>query len=449
MRILIVGNGGREHCLLWKLRQDAPEASFFATRPNGGMAPLCTSADVSPTDVNGVARWAEAHGVELAVIGPEAPLAAGLADRLERVGVPAFGPSAGAARIESSKAFAKDLMAGAGVPTADYRVHDSADEALAHVRTRPAPLVVKASGLAAGKGAVVCESAAEAEDAVRRIFSGAFGEAGRRVVVEDFMEGEELSVFCLASGEEFATLLPSQDHKRIGEGDTGPNTGGMGAYAPVGFATNELLKEVEDAIVAPVLHALTAAGSPFRGLLYAGLMITADGPKVVEFNCRFGDPETQAVLPLLDCSLLEPMQSVALGTGLGRWRPAFRDAAAVATVLAAPGYPGSYPKGAPVEIPPLPDNVHVFHAGTTRGAEPDTWATAGGRVLAVTAVDRDFDAARAAGRAAAEAVHFEGKQFRRDIGWREAHRRAARARRRANGPAAQHENAPSSGATRS
>ena len=423
MRILIVGNGGREHCLLWKLRQDAPEASFFATRPNGGMAPLCASVDVSPADVDGVAAWARAHRADLAVIGPEAPLAAGLADQLERVGVPAFGPSAAAARIESSKAFAKDLMAGAGVPTADYRVHDDVHEAVAHVRAREAPVVVKASGLAGGKGAVVCASATEAEDAVRRIFAGAFGAAGRRVVVEDFMEGEELSVFCIACGEEFATLLPSQDHKRIGEGDTGPNTGGMGAYAPVGFATDELLAEVERAIVAPVLHALAAAGNPFRGLLYAGLMITKDGPKVVEFNCRFGDPETQAVLPLLDASLLEPMHAVAQGSGLGRWKPAFHDATAVATVLAAPGYPGSYPTGAPVEIPPTPDDVHVFHAGTAQGAEPGTWETAGGRVLAVTAVDRDFDAARAAGRVAAEAVRFEGKQFRRDIGWREAHRR--------------------------
>ena len=433
MRILIVGNGGREHCLLWKLRQDAPEASFFAMRPNGGMAPLCASVDVSPADVDGVAAWAGANRADLAVIGPEAPLAAGLVDRLERVGVPAFGPSAAAARIESSKAFAKDLMAGAGVPTADYRVHDDVDEALAHVRARGAPVVVKASGLAGGKGAVVCGSVAEAEDAIRRIFAGAFGAAGRRVVVEDFMEGEELSVFCIACGEEFATLLPSQDHKRIGEGDTGPNTGGMGAYAPVGFATDELLAEVERTIVAPVLHALAAAGSPFRGLLYAGLVITKDGPKVVEFNCRFGDPETQAVLPLLDASLLEPMHAVAQGTGLGRWRPAFHDAAAVATVLAAPGYPDSYPTGAPVEIPPTPDNVHVFHAGTAPGPEPGTWTTAGGRVLAVTAVDRDFDAARAAGRTAAEAVRFEGKQFRRDIGWREAHRR----------------NPPSSGAMRS
>lgn len=427
MRILIVGNGGREHALLWKLRRDAPEASFFATRPNGGMATRCTPVDVAPMDVEGVAQWAETHRIELAVIGPEAPLAAGLADRLQQIGVPAFGPSAAAARIESSKAFAKELMTGVGVPTADYRVHENIDDAVADVRARGAPLVVKASGLASGKGAVVCRSEAEAEDAARRIFAGAFGKAGRRVVIEEFMEGEELSVFCLAAGEEFATLLPSQDHKRIGEGDAGPNTGGMGAYAPVGFATSALLAVVEDAIVAPVLGALAAAGAPFRGLLYAGLMITSDGPKVVEFNCRFGDPETQAVLPLLESSLLEPLLAAARGTGLGRWKPAFRDAAAVATVLAAPGYPGAYASGAPLSIPSLPDNVHVFHAGTTAGPEPGTWATSGGRVLTVTAVERDFDAARAAGRAAAEAVTFEGKQFRRDIGWREAQRRAEQA----------------------
>lgn len=421
MRILIAGNGGREHTLLWKLRRDAPDAAFYVTRPNGGMAGECMAVDIAPGDAAGLSAWAAAERIDLAVVGPEGPLAAGLADRLEERGVPVFGPSAGAARIESSKAFAKDLMAGAGVPTAGYEVHTDPDRASACIEAWGAPVVVKASGLAAGKGAVVCATVDEAVRTAREMLGGAFGEAGRRVVIEEFMEGEELSVFCIADGEEYVTLLPSQDHKRIGEGDTGPNTGGMGAYAPVGFVTGGLMTEVGDAVVAPVLRALAEAGCPFRGLLYVGLMITEEGPKVVEFNCRFGDPETQAVLPLLESSLLEPMMAVAGGGGLAGLEPVFADGAAVTTVLAASGYPGSYGKGARVAIPELGDGAHVFHAGTALA--DGRLVTAGGRVLAVTAVAPDFGRAREASRGAAAAIAFEGKYFRRDIGWREEERR--------------------------
>ena len=422
MRILIAGNGGREHTLLWKLRRDAPTATFYATRPNGGMAGECTSVDIAPGDAPGLAAWAAANRIDLAVIGPEGPLAAGLADRLEERGVPVFGPSAGAARIESSKAFAKELMAGAGVPTAAYEVHTDPDRAAAYIKAQGAPVVVKASGLAAGKGAVVCATVPEAVRTTREMLGGALGAAGSHVVIEEFMEGEELSVFCIADGEDFVTLLPSQDHKRIGEGDTGPNTGGMGAYAPVGFVTEALMTEVGDSVVAPVLRALAQAGCPFRGLLYAGLMITGDGPSVVEFNCRFGDPETQAVLPLLSSSLLEPMLAVAAGSGLAGREPVFADGAAVTTVLAASGYPGSYGKGARITIPALPADVHVFHAGTA--LDSGRLVTSGGRVLAVTAVGEDFRGARAASRTAAETITFESKYFRRDIGWREEERRA-------------------------
>ena len=422
MRILIAGNGGREHTLLWKLRRDAPGASFYVTRPNGGMAGECTAVDIAPGDAAALSAWAAANRIDLAVIGPEGPLAAGVADRMEERGVPVFGPSAGAARIESSKAFAKDLMAGAGVPTAAYEVHTDPDRAAAYIEAWGAPVVVKASGLAAGKGAVVCATVEEAVRTAREMLGGGFGEAGSRVVIEECMEGEELSVFCIADGEDFVTLLPSQDHKRIGEADTGPNTGGMGAYAPVGFVTEALMAEVGERIVAPVLGALGEAGCPFRGLLYAGLMITAEGPRVVEFNCRFGDPETQAVLPLLSSSLLEPMLAVATGSGLAGHEPVFADGAAVTTVLAASGYPGPYGKGARITVPTLPDGVHVFHAGTA----PDSGrpVTSGGRVVAVTAVASDFGRARMASRAAAEAITFEGKHFRRDIGWREEDRRA-------------------------
>jgi len=429
MRVLIVGNGGREHALLWKLREDAPEASFFATRPNAGMAESCTAVDLAPEDVSEIAQWATAHRIDLAVIGPEAPLAAGAADLLESVGVPVFGPSGQAARIESSKAFAKDLMAEAGIPTARYQVHTDPDRAAGFIRSMGAPVVVKASGLAAGKGVLVCSSVAEGIKAARQILRGSFGSAGRRIVIEEYLDGEELSVFCVTDGEEFVTLLPSQDHKRIGEADTGPNTGGMGAYAPVGFATASLIDDIGKQIVRPALRVLAGYGSPFRGLLYAGLMITSEGPRVVEFNCRFGDPETQAVLPLLASSLLDLLLAVAERTGLRDHVPEFRDGAAVSTVVAAQGYPGAYAKGQPVTIPDL-SGIHVFHAGTAPGEQAGSCVTSGGRVLSATAVRASFRAAQAASQAAAHAIGLDGKQFRRDIGWREAARLAATADQR-------------------
>lgn len=423
MRILIVGNGGREHALLWKLRNDDPSCRFFATQPNGGMAPLCTAVDISPTDTVALAGWASGNRIDLAVIGPEAPLAAGLADRLARSAIPTFGPSAAAARIESSKAFAKQLMADAGVPTADFATFDDGDRAKAYIEERGAPIVVKASGLAAGKGALVCHDVAEARRAVDSMMEGAYGEAGREVVVEEFMEGEELSIFYLTDGERFVPLLPSQDHKRALEGDEGPNTGGMGAYAPVGLADQQLLDDVGRSVIAPTLARLGELDAPFRGLLYAGLMITDRGPRVVEFNCRFGDPETQAVLPLLTSSLLEPMVRVAEGEALPDEAPTFAAAAAVTTVLASEGYPGPYPKGRAIRVPDsLPAGTMVFHAGTR--ARDGELVTSGGRVLAVTGVADSFDQARERSRAGAEAIDFPGKQFRRDIGWREAARLA-------------------------
>ncbi len=424
MRVLIVGAGGREHALLWKLRRDAPEARFHATRPNAGMAAACEAVDLAPSDTLALADWAAARAVDLAVVGPEGPLAAGVVDAMARVGVPAFGPTAAAARIESDKAFAKDLMAKVGAPTARYEVHADADAAERCIEAFGAPVVVKASGLAAGKGALVCETEREAKDAARSLLAGRLGAAGERILVEEFMEGEELSCLYLVQGEEFAPLLPSQDHKRIGEGDAGPNTGGMGAYAPVGVATPALARQVAQRVVRPVLGELADRGTPFSGLLYVGVMIAADGPRVVEFNCRFGDPETQAVLPLMESSLLEPMRSIARGEGLGDGAPEFAPAACVATVLAAEGYPGPCAKGAPISTPELPPDVHCFHAGTAldRGRP----VTAGGRVLAVAAVAADFEAARRASVDAARSISFEGKRFRADVGWRESERRRGR-----------------------
>jgi phosphoribosylamine--glycine ligase len=425
MRILIVGNGGREHALLWKLRRDHPEGAFFATRPNGGMADQCTPVTIAPTDKEALSGWAAANRMDLVVVGPEAPLAMGLADRLRQKGVPVFGPSADAARIESSKAWSKELMNAVGVPTAGHRVFTDPDLAEGYVRERGAPIVVKASGLAAGKGAVVCSEVDEAVQAARAMLDDlSFGEAGREVVVEDFMQGEELSVFGVTDGTDVVLLLPAQDHKRIGEGDTGPNTGGMGAYAPVSPATPRLITEIRQRIFNPVLQGMAERGCPFQGLLYAGLMLTDDGPKVVEFNCRFGDPETQVVLPLMESSLLELLVAAADGRGLARLRPRFQPGAAVTTVVASQGYPGPGPRGCPIDLSRVDtgDDVVVFHAGTAR--DGDALVTAGGRVLACTGLGATMADAAERSRAAARAVSFDGAQHRGDIGWRELHRTA-------------------------
>ena len=423
MRILIVGNGGREHALLWKLQRDAPGAEFFATQPNGGMAPLCEAVEIAPTDIEALAGWAAAHRIDLTVVGPEAPLAAGIVDRFESRGLPVFGPSQAAARIESSKAYAKDLLRGANVPTADHRTFSNQAGAESWIREQGAPIVVKASGLAAGKGAVVCMTVDEAIDAVGSMLGDMrFGEAGREVVIEDFMEGEEISLFAVCDGRDFVLLQPSQDHKRVGEGDAGPNTGGMGAYAPVSIASDALLDEARSEVLAPTLAALAADGALFRGVLYAGLMNTSEGLKVVEFNCRFGDPETQAVLPLMESSLLDLMVTVANGDSLAGKSVTTRDASAVTTVVASGGYPVEYEKGKPISIPEglEHDDLIVFHAGTK--LRDGALETSGGRVLAVTAMAATFAAAASASRSGAAQIEFDGAFYRSDIGWRERNR---------------------------
>ncbi len=421
MRILMVGNGGREHTLLWKLKNDAPTATFFATQPNGGMAALAEGVEISPGDTEALAGWAASNSIDLTVVGPEAPLADGIADRFRAEGLPVFGPSAAAARIESSKAYSKKLMRNAGVPTADFRVFRDLPAAEDYVREQGAPIVVKASGLAAGKGAVVCETEDQALHALREMMENLrFGEAGREVVIEECMRGEELSVFALTDGKGALILLPSQDHKRVGEGDTGPNTGGMGAYAPVSLVNPKLMEDVEKKVLLPTLRALEADGSLFQGLLYAGIMLTHEGPKVVEFNCRFGDPETQAILPLLSSSLLEPIATIAEGGSVAGMKLRWHSGGAVTTVLASAGYPGSYEKGKAIELPPSlteDPNLFVFHAGTRRSAEG--LLTSGGRVLAVTGLGDSLGEASRKSLVGADAVNFDGKYFRTDIGWRE------------------------------
>lgn len=420
MKILIVGNGGREHALVWKLKQDAPSAELFATRPNPGAAPLATAVDLAPDDIDGLTAWAVGAEPTLTIVGPEVPLALGLGDALRKHGFPVFGPSAAAARIESSKTFAKELMVRVGVPTARHRSFTSWPEAETHISEVGGPIVIKASGLAAGKGAVVCPSTEEALEAARAMLEdGALGSAGAEIVAEEFMEGEELSVFALTDGRHAVLLLPSQDYKRIGEGDAGPNTGGMGSYAPVPIVTPEMMDEVRDRVFLPVLDGLEGAAAPFRGLLYAGLMITESGPKVVEFNCRFGDPETQALLPLMETSLLDLMIPVARGGSIAGADCEWRAGSALNTVLASEGYPGSYERGKEITLPPElaeDEGLLVFHAGT-REERGRLW-TSGGRVLSVVGIGQDLREASEKSLAGADRIQFEGKTLRRDIGWR-------------------------------
>lgn len=420
MRILVVGHGGREHALLHTFRRDAPDAELFITRGNGGTDGLATAASLDPADGKAVALWAADRRIDLAVVGPEAPLAAGIIAHFERVGVPAFGPSRDAARIEASKAYSKDLMRRAGVPTAGFARCTDPAEAERIIREAGGPLVVKASGLAAGKGAIVCDTMAEALDAARLMLTDRqFGEAGEEIVIEEFLEGEEVSVFALTDGTDMLVMPPAQDHKRIGEGDTGPNTGGMGAYAPVPHIEEGLVDRVRDIILDPTLAMMRRDGSPFRGLLYAGLMLTADGPMVIEFNARFGDPETQALLPLLDSSLLEPVLAIARHESLRGHKLAWKPGCALTTVLAAGGYPGSPETGRQIRIPDevtSAPGIAIFHAGTRR--VQGRLVTDGGRVLAVTGTGATLEEAARRSRAAADAIQFEGKQFRRDIGWR-------------------------------
>ena len=425
MKVLLVGSGAREHALAWKLAQDDPALELLAAPGNPGIAALARCVAVGATDVDALAALAAAERVDLTVVGPEAPLAAGIVDRFRAAGLPIFGPTRAAAEIETSKSFAKRLMRDAGVPTALAFSHRDPEAAKRAARTLGAPVVIKASGLAAGKGVVVCETLAEADAAIDAMLSErAFGEAGDEVLVEEFMTGEELSLFAVTDGERLVTLLPAQDHKRLLDGDLGPNTGGMGAFAPVATATPYLLEQVERRVLAPTLGAMREAGRPFTGLLYAGLMLTATGPRVVEFNCRFGDPETEAILPLMESSLLELLLAVGRCDGLAAGTAArFASRHAATTVVAAPGYPADPTVGTPIQLPQGEPGVHLFHAGTRLDAR-GSLVSAGGRVLAVTAVADTLGAAQARSTDHASRIDLEGKQLRRDIGWRELARHA-------------------------
>jgi phosphoribosylamine--glycine ligase len=423
MRVLLVGGGGREHALAWKLAQSPRLARLIAAPGNPGIAACATCMPIKDGAIEELLALARRERVDLTVVGPELPLALGLADRFRADGMPVVGPSALAARLESSKAFAKDLMARHGIPTAGFSVFREAQPALSHCRRLGAPLVVKADGLAAGKGALVCQSLEEAERAVRLCLEEqAFGEAGRTVVIEEFLSGEEASFFVLSDGTAVLPLAAAQDHKTVFDDDQGPNTGGMGAYSPTPVFDAAMQERVMAEIVAPTIAAMAKEGHPFAGVLFVGLMITRDGPRVIEFNCRWGDPECQAILPRMDQDLLPLLEAAALGRGLPPaipWRPQ----SSVCVVLASGGYPGPYETGRRIlgldRLDDLPD-VHVFHAGTAR--RDGVLVTAGGRVLGVQAAGGDIGEAIGKAYAAVDRISFDGVHFRRDIGRRALHR---------------------------
>ena len=419
MNILVIGSGGREHALFWKLSESPQTERIYAIPGNPGMGEM---TDIVVTDNAAILQFAKEKDIGLVVVGPEVPLMNGLVDDLEAAGIPAFGPRANAAEIEGSKSFAKDLMKKYGIPTARYEVFAEAEAARASLRSEGTPIVVKADGLAAGKGVVVAMTEQEALDAVDAIMeNNSFGDAGERVVIEEFMEGEEASLLAFTDGTVIRPMISAQDHKRAFDGDKGPNTGGMGTYAPAPVMTPELRERAVEEILKPTISAMEKEGRAYRGCLYLGLMITADGPKVVEFNARFGDPETQVVLPLLDGDLVQIMHACAGGTLADvpiRWK----DGAAVCVVLAAGGYPASYEKGNEIYGIGNAEKLGalVFHAGTAK--KNGKIVTNGGRVLGVVGMGKDIASAVQSAYDAVDQISFKGEYHRKDIAHRALNR---------------------------
>ena len=425
MRVLIIGGGGREHALAWKLKQEEPGVELLAAPGNPGVAELAECVPVGIMELDALEHVARERSVDLTIVGPEAPLSAGIVDQFTAAGLDIFGPTKAAAEIETSKAFAKRLMLEDGIPTARAEMHTQVAAAKDAARRFGAPVVIKASGLAAGKGVIVCQSLAEADEAIDDMLDGhRFGAAGTEVLVEEFMEGEEISLFAITNGTSFVLLPGLQDHKRLLDSDLGPNTGGMGAYLPVTIGTGPDRSasdgvSASHSVIDRTLRGLACRGRPFTGLLYAGLMMTRDGPRVVEFNCRFGDPETQALLPVLggESRLIDLMLAVAKGKTLPSGS-AEGQGACVTTVLAAANYPDTPRTGDLITLPAAEKGIFVFHAGTSRDAL-GRLVTAGGRVLAVSATGESVAIAQRRSLDYARRVEFRGKQFRTDIGWRE------------------------------
>ena len=417
MKIMVVGSGGREHAIIKKICENPEVEAIYALPGNAGIAQQAACVPIQATDIAGVVHFAEENGVDFAVIAPDDPLALGAVDALHAGGIPCFGPEKSAARIESSKAFAKQLMKKYHIPTAEFEVFDDCDAALAYVRSANRPLVVKADGLALGKGVLICTTEAEAEEAVVSMMRDhRFGKSGARVVIEEYLEGPEVSVLSFTDGHVVKPMVASMDHKRADDNDTGLNTGGMGAIAPNPFYTKQIAERCMREIFLPTVRAMREEGCPFKGCLYFGLMITKDGPRVIEYNCRFGDPETQAVLPLLKGDLLEIMRAVENET-LSETEVGFEDKASCCVMLASGGYPEKYEKGKVIEFGASQDLAEVYHSGTSRN-EDGKIVTNGGRVLGVCCVRDALDDAVNAAYAAVREIHFEKMHYRNDIGAR-------------------------------
>jgi phosphoribosylamine--glycine ligase len=425
MKLLLIGSGGREHALAWALAKSPRLTRLYAAPGNAGIADVAELSDIDVADHQAVIGFCRDKEIDFVVVGPEAPLVAGLVDDLEAAGIKAFGPSRAAAQLEGSKAFTKGVCDEADIPTAGYGRFDNAANALAYLEEKGAPIVVKADGLAAGKGVVVAMTLEEAREAVRACFDGSFGDAGAEVVIEEFLEGEEASFFVLADGTSALALATAQDHKRAFDGDEGPNTGGMGAYSPAPVLTDALVADVMRRIIEPTVATLARRGTPFKGVLYAGLMLTKDGPKLIEYNTRFGDPECQVMMMRLKSDLLELLLASAEGR-LSQMAADWRDAVALTVVMAANGYPGSYDKGTEIRgLGKAPtDDLAVFHAGTKRDGE--RILANGGRVLNVTAVGATVAEARERAYEAVRQIDWPQGFCRSDIGWREIARESER-----------------------
>ena len=424
MKVFVVGSGGREHALVWKLSQSLLVKKIYAAPGNAGISKLAECVSIRVEDLVGLADFAEKNSVDLTVVGPELPLTLGIVDEFEKRKLRIFGPNRDASIIEGSKAFAKEFMQKYHIPTAPFKIFDKKEEALKFLEESHFPLVVKADGLAAGKGAIVAEDLASAKEAIRRIMvERIFKEAGTKVVVEDFLEGEEVTILAFSDGKTIIPMVSAQDHKRIYDGDRGPNTGGMGAYAPTLMVDDRLMKRIYDEILEPTILGLEKEGRDFKGILYAGLMISEGGPKVMEFNCRFGDPETQVLLPLLENDIAEIFLSIIEGE-LELEEIEWTDHYAVCVVLAAPGYPERYEKGLEIfGLERVKEEAIVFHAGTK--IQNGKFITDGGRVLGVTATDKSMEKAISKAYAAVDKIKFKGIQYRRDIG-----RKALKVKRR-------------------
>ena len=431
MKILIIGGGGREHALAWKLSQSPRVSEVFVVPGNAGTAleENVTNVDLSISDLDSLVAFAESHAIDYTVIGPEAPLVDGVVDRFEEKGLRCFGPRADCAQLEGSKAFTKEFLKRHNIPTATYGTFTDVNQAMTYLDKVGAPIVVKADGLAAGKGVILAKTVDEAKSAVQDMLQGnQFGEAGNRVIIEEFLTGEEASFIVIVDGTDVLPLASSQDHKAAYDSDMGPNTGGMGAYSPAPVVDQICHDRIMSEVIQPTIHGLTADGLRYRGFLYAGIMVAVDGtPKVLEYNCRFGDPETQPILFRLKSDLLDLIEAACHG-GLGEQIAVWDSRAALGVVMAAPGYPGDYPRGTDISLGQDTEDTKIFHAGTTMSG--DQPITSGGRVLCVTALGSGVSEAKVKAYERLKSVHFEGAEYRTDIGYRAVERESSYSSRR-------------------